>query len=210
MVALTLKSTSPTYSASLKPLAELTSQISSLAHCASLFDANLHGITLVHEVVSAVKDIVESVKSFAQTLTNLGSPRDDEYLVKVGAIHEIIERARAEGGISKNNVIAVKKKCSQNHASLKDGLKEVEEMIEVEGVDDASGGDDGWDELGLGSGKRLGKEELERAKAVRFTIHSRIGDIHCSDRFALSSGLHLSCISEYISISYHLHGQIQP
>lgn len=176
-LALTLKPSSPTYSASLKPLKDISSHVAALAHCTNLFDPITHGATLIREVVVVVTDVVVSIRSLAETFLALERSEsarcpNSEYLVKVGAVHETIDKARA---ISKSNRIAVRKKWAEDNAVLDDGLLEVGEMIEAEETDAASenGGasdsimdDNGWDELGLCSGNKMEMQELARTKTV--------------------------------------------
>jgi len=77
---------------------------------------------------------------------------------------------------------AVRKKWEQDRGMLEDAVREVGEMVEEE--EGGGGGeeedDDGWDELGLGNGRKMDKNELERTKQVhallRLTtlLHKRI------------------------------------
>ncbi|KAF8077948.1 hypothetical protein FPV67DRAFT_1685322 [Lyophyllum atratum] len=169
-LSLALKPSSPTHSASLQPLKDICDQISALSHCACLFE-HKHGITWVQEIASVARDVILSVRSLLQTFldidasgsrTSTGQAGDD-YMVRIGAVHETINNARS--GLSKNNVASVQKKLAQDHDSLEDGLQEVDEMTNDQGsVDDWE--DDGWGELGVDSKKRMDSDELERTKKI--------------------------------------------
>jgi len=170
-LALALKPSSPNYPASLNPLKDITSHVSGLARCASLFKSDIHGATLIQEITSVVRDVIESIRSLVQTfmaIENNGGKAGDEYLVRTGAVHDSIDKARGENGVSKDNTDAVRKKWAQDMGSLDDGLREVREMVEEEEASSGEGEieliEDGWDELGLGTRERMNKEELQRTK----------------------------------------------
>lgn len=173
-LALTLKPSSPAYSASLTPLKDISTHTSALVHCTSLFDPAIHGATLIQEIISVLTDVIESIKSLLQTFLSLeaepSSPRKtgEEYLVRVGSVHEVIDNARGSDGISIDNIVAVRKKWTAHKASLEDGVREVGEMIEDEEANVSGNYDDnsGWNELGMPSGRKMEKEELERTKKV--------------------------------------------
>jgi len=105
----------------------------------------------------------------------------EEYMMRTGGVHDLIDKAKGATGLSKDNWGAVRKKWGQDRGMLDDAVREVVEMVEEE--EGGGGGedeDDGWDELGLGSGKKMDKNELERTKQVhallRLTtlLHKRI------------------------------------
>lgn len=175
-LSLSLKPSSPTYDASLTPLKDLSDQISALSHCVRLFSRDF-GITLIQEVESVADDIIQSVKALCQTFLNIEvnntrtstGRAGDEYMVRTGAVHDLINKARSPGGLPADNLSAIRKILIQDHASLEDALSEVGEMASNtqassnEDMDDME--DDGWGELGLDS-KKLNAAELERAKKV--------------------------------------------
>jgi cyclin-D1-binding protein 1 len=179
-LGLALKPSSPTYSASFIPLKDISTHISAVAQCAKLFDPSVHGAALTQEIVSVVTDGIKAIKALLQTFLTLenGEKKNhvgigqagEEYLVRVGAVHEIIDKARSSDGISSENVVAVRRKWTADKASLEDGLREVSEMIEDEETrsdgDDDGDDDDGWAEVGISSRKRMGEQELERTKKV--------------------------------------------
>ncbi|RDB21366.1 hypothetical protein Hypma_011600 [Hypsizygus marmoreus] len=176
-LSLALKPSSPTYSASLTPLKDVSDHVSAISHCVLLFEST-HGATFIEELYSVAKNIVESVLSLVQTFLNIeatGSRTStgqagDEYMVRIGAVHEIIKKAQSTSGLSRDNIVAVQKKLSQDHESLDDGLKEVGEMIDEQASTDEVMKDDwddgGWGELGLDSAQRMDVHELERAKKI--------------------------------------------
>jgi cyclin-D1-binding protein 1 len=173
-LSLVLNPSSPTYSASLAPLKDLITHISGITHCVSLLHPDEHGSTLRKEAQGTVQDVIKSVRELMETFlrSSVGSGKCDEYLIRTGEIHDLIDRAR--NGMSKNNLAAVKKVWEMDMSALEDGLREIGEMIEdVEHEEDEEDIDDGWGELGLhGSGQKMNEEEIERTKKV--SIHKRL------------------------------------
>jgi len=176
-LAISLKPSSPTWSASLTPSKELARNVLAATTCACLYDGRMHGETLAKEIKGTVKDVVGAVRDLVQTFLAIATSPDidepqNEYLIKAGTVHDLIERARGPDGISKDNLIAVRKKWAEDKAVMDDALKEMGEMIEEAEADDGGeeeaegeSDEDGWDELGLSS-KKMDKHELKRAKAV--------------------------------------------
>lgn len=172
-LSLTLKPPSPAYKASFAPLKDISDQISALSHCVCLFAPD-HGITLLREVVSVAEDVIQSVRALLRTFleneTRGVEHAGNEYLVRTGAAHDLITKARATGGISADNVASVRKRWKQDHDAMEDGLGEINEMINNAQASDKNTEedfeDDGWDELGLSSTKKMDQKELERTKKV--------------------------------------------
>ncbi|KIJ69400.1 hypothetical protein HYDPIDRAFT_172811 [Hydnomerulius pinastri MD-312] len=189
-LALALKPSSPTYSASLPLLQDLAKHTSGVAHCTGLLAENIHGATIVKDVTNRAKEIIEALRALVQTFLNhtargpqtaSSGASGEEYLVRTGTLHELITKARGPAGISKDNQSAVHQYWKADKESLEDNLHEVDRMIqEAEGVDEGDDFDDGWDEIGLGDSGKMNKDELARAKNVhqilRLTtlLHKRI------------------------------------
>jgi hypothetical protein len=160
----------------LSPLKDITAHISAIAHCVSLFHPAEHGETLRNEVQDTAQVLIEAVRDLLQTFlpqcANNRSPRSlgqpgEEYLVRTGAVHEIIQNARK--GLSMDNLDAMRKKWTLDGGVLDDGLREVGQMIEdQEGDLDCDQVEDGgWEELDLGGlGKKMDSNELERTRKV--------------------------------------------
>jgi hypothetical protein len=180
-VSLTLKPSHPTYSASLTPLKDLADHVSALFHCASYYVPEAHGATLVQEVVSLVRDAIESIRALVQKFLEIEANESrqssgqagDEYMVRTATVHNVLDRAR---GLSANNLLAVRKRWVEDAASLVDGFREVADMVEdaestenPEDLDDTMF-DDGWGEIGLGKGQKMDLEELERTKKVGVSV----------------------------------------
>jgi hypothetical protein len=132
-----------------------------------------HGIALMREVTSTAEDVIESVRALLQTFlaneTHNAKYSGNEYLVRTGAVHDRITKARAPGGVSADNLASVRKKWKEDHVAMVDGLHELDEMIknaQNSGNEDLDDDDDGWDELGLQSSQKMDQTELERAKKV--------------------------------------------
>ncbi|KAL0946898.1 hypothetical protein HGRIS_013062 [Hohenbuehelia grisea] len=187
-IALALKPSSPTYSASLTPLKEISDRAAAVAHCALMFDADIHGITLRQEIIFVIKDVLDGIASLAQTFLSVSDANDETYLVRTGAAHNLIDIAKKAPA---DNVAAVRKRWTQDKGSIEDGVRELSEMIaEAEAEDDENGGDggededdwgsDGWDELGLSPSRKMDQTELARSKKgfalLRFAslLHKRI------------------------------------
>lgn len=181
-LALALKPSSPTYSASLPVIVDLTKYTTGIAHCIHLLNPNSHGATLIKEVQHEMTAILEALRAVVQTFLNLAArgpsiarsgSAGEEYLVRTGALHDVITQARGPNGIPKDNISAIRRRWKQDRGALEDSLREVSEMIDgAEGSegDDIGGNnvDDGWDELGLGdTGVKMDRDELARAKNVQ-------------------------------------------
>jgi hypothetical protein len=184
-LSIALKPSKPTYSASAAVLKELSSHILALSANVNLFDEKVHGAALIKEARTLVRDVIEAVNGLIQTFLDLnaeGRPATsgsgaagEEYLIKTGAVHALIERARSPTGLSMDNRNAVRKQWAEDRGTLEDALKEVNEAIEdaeQEG-DDEPGEDDQWAaendaewaELGISSAK-MTKEGLQHAKTA--------------------------------------------
>ncbi|KAH9901583.1 Grap2 and cyclin-D-interacting-domain-containing protein [Cubamyces lactineus] len=179
-LTLVLRPSAPAPRAALGPINDLGTSITSLAACATLFD--LHGSTLSAYARRASREICDSVISLANTFVE---DSGDEYLVRTGTVHDLVEKARRE--LPADNLAAVKMQWKADRGMLEDSLNDINAMIEdagEEGGDDLEGegfdDDDEWDELGFGSSKKLSNVELERVKKVqplvRFAtlLHKRI------------------------------------
>ena len=130
----------------------------------------------MREVASTAEDVIESVRALLQSFlaneTHNAEPSGNEYLVRIGAVHDRITKARAPGGVSADNLASVRKKWEEDHVAMVDGLHELDEMIKHA---QGSGNEedlenDGWDELGLQSSQKMDQTELERAKKVVYRL----------------------------------------
>ena len=163
--ALVLNPSAPSYTAAVAPLTEIAAKLTSISHCVRLF-IPAHGRALADEATSLARQVVDAVRSFAQTLNatidNPGIAGD--YLVRTAAVHDLIDKARGPDGLSADNVTAVRKLWLSDHASLVDGYEELVQMIE-DVPNEGEEFDDGWDDLGLNT-VPLSAIEIERAKKV--------------------------------------------
>jgi hypothetical protein len=189
-LALVLKPSSPTYSASLPVIVDITKHTSDITHCIHLLNPDLHGATLIKELQHEMTAIFEALRAVVQTFLNLAArgpsigrsgSAGEEYLVRTGTLHDLITRARGPNGIPKDNISAICRRWKQDRGALEDSLREVSEMIDGAEGSESDDVDDGWDELGLGdTGAKMDKDELARAKNVhsllRLTtlLHKRI------------------------------------
>lgn len=193
--ALALKPSKPSYSASVAPLTEIAARIAAIAHCVRLFTPS-HGCALLNEATSLARQVIEAVRSLAQTLLATG----DDYLVRTAAVHDLIDKARGPEGLSADNVSAVRKLWLSDQASLVDGCEELVQMIDATPTEL----DDGWDELGLGT-EHLSLTEIERAKKVcsRPTFLSLlIYALQAKNLLHLSTLLHKRVVTNLLSGTY--------
>jgi hypothetical protein len=176
-LAIALKPSSPTWSAAVTPLQELSRNTLALSAAAGLYDTSAHGETLRSEVRQTVGNVIGAVRALVQTFEGFAAGAEDahEYLIKTGGVHDLVERARGKDGMSPDNLAAVRKRWAEERGVMEDALREIGEMIEEaegeaeEEEEEAGSEEDGWDELGLGT-KRLSKDEVQRAKVVRLTV----------------------------------------
>ncbi|KAJ4487957.1 hypothetical protein J3R30DRAFT_3432406 [Lentinula aciculospora] len=170
-LSLALKPSSPAYSACLVPLKELSDRIAAISHCANLFNATIHGATLVKEVLSVAINVVETVQTLATVFLEIEDSGErsrsaDEYLMRTGAVHCVIEIARSEDGLPEDNLTAVRRHWLKDAGALQDGVREVGDMIEDAQAEIDTDCEDGWNELGIEPSKPLTDKELKIAKKV--------------------------------------------
>ena len=186
-LSIALNPSNPTYSAAATPLKDLIAHSSTLASNASSFLPNVHGRALTAEVHSTARDVLTALQELAHThlslITKPASKDDaaiavsseigsDTYLAKTGVVHELISRSKADKGLSKTNLIAVRKRWRE-HSEI---VADAEATLETEAFPSNDGDDndddffdDGWDDPELGftvPGKRS-PEQVELAKKVR-------------------------------------------
>ncbi|KAI0780705.1 hypothetical protein BD413DRAFT_436446, partial [Trametes elegans] len=180
-ITLVLRPTAPAPRAALGPIGDLGTAITSLATCATLFD--LHGATLASYARHSARNICDAVTSLAVTLAD---STGQEYLVRTGTVHDLVERARRE--VPTDNVTAVKQRWKADREMLEDSLGDINTMIEEAEQDEVGDvnddeedfGDEEWDEIGFGSTKKMSDVEIQRTKKVqplvRFAIllHKRV------------------------------------
>ncbi|KAG6820364.1 hypothetical protein H0H93_001556 [Arthromyces matolae] len=214
-LSLALKPSSPTPSASISPLKDLSEKIAALSHCVRFLGPH-YGSTFTREVTSAATMVITSVKSLLQTFLDNDQSKKinstgkvaDEYLVRTGTVHEIIDHTRST--LSNNNVMAVRKVLDLNHVSLDDGLQEIDAIISDqnfsnEASPDALEDNDGWAELGVDSKTPMSPEELARAKKaytllrMSTLLHKRI----IKDVLTISPGSPSLFIREFDSLPQH-------
>lgn len=185
-LSIALKPSSPTYSASTTPLKELRNHVDALTSCACTVSDLEHGRAIAREIRWCVEEVVRALQPLLGVfIADAQKPRmglADSYLVKTGAVHEVIDRAR---DTPRTNAEAVRRRWEDNIGGIGDCVEEVQEMVDddekprneaEEGSDDDDHGftedDDGWGELGveLSSSRMPVKataEELARLKNVR-------------------------------------------
>jgi len=177
-VALALKPERPQHKAALEPLNNLSRRVAALVHLVLLMRSR-NALAVQKEYSTVARNILDAILSLSSTLLSLQSSSDlssEDYLVRTGGVHDLIDEAKKPGRLSINNRDAVKRRWQQDHESLVDALEEVKELCtarEEGDVDDVA--DDGWDELGLEPSQPLTPDELERAEAVSRMPFQRSG-----------------------------------
>jgi hypothetical protein len=154
------------YQASISPLKDLVQHLNALSSCSSLINDVTHGKTLRAEAIDLVTDVLLSLNALVNTFLSIAtdSAPNDDYLIRTGTIHNLIDNARSSSGLSPDNLQAVKKKWNSDRKTLEDAYEELSQMSESVEADDFLE-DDEWDELGLNT-KKLSPEEVERVKKV--------------------------------------------
>ena len=179
-LSIALNPSNPTYSAAAIPLKDLITHSSTLASNASSFLPNVHGRALTAEVHSTATDVLTALQDLSHAHLSLliksaskddaaiptSKKASDTYLAKTGVVHELITQAKADHpeGLSRTNLIAVRKRWSENLDLVADAAAILE--IEADPPDDDDDDfDDGW-----GDDSDPGKqspEQVELAKKVR-------------------------------------------
>jgi hypothetical protein len=168
-VALALKPSSPQYKAALIPVKDLSNHVAALVHSIRLMRRD-QSATLLKEYTSLVQNVIGAVESMAQNfLDSAGGTATEEYLVRTGTVHDLIDMARKPGGLSLTSRDAVRKRWLQNHESIVDGAEEIQQVCKPPSSEDPEGDDfidDGWEELGINSTMKLSPTELDRTEKV--------------------------------------------
>jgi hypothetical protein len=184
-LSIALNPSNPTYSATTIPLKDLITHSSTLASNASSFLPNVHGRALTAEVHSTATDVLRALQELAHAHLSLliksaskddaaistSKTANDTYLAKTGVVHELITQAKADHpqGLSRTNLIAVRKRWGEHSGLVADAAAVLE--IEADAPDDDADADadadfdDGWGDLS-DPGKQS-PEQVELAKKVR-------------------------------------------
>ncbi|KAF8163300.1 hypothetical protein B0H34DRAFT_795026 [Crassisporium funariophilum] len=177
-IALVLKPSSPQHKAALVPLRDISNNVAALVHSIRLMRQD-QGATLLKDYEFVARNVIGAIESLTQTfLTNHASTSNtvkamEDYLVRTGGVHDLIDMARKPGALPLTNREAVRKRWQQDHDSLVDGAEEIQEICATVGPDELEAddfADDGWDELGLASKQTLSAVELDRAEKVRSMV----------------------------------------
>lgn len=153
------------------PLQDLVKHVNAITTCATFFTT--HGKTISEDARKGAQDVLENIAAYAKSFSAIvdqGTSTTEDYLVRTGAVHESVDRLRRD--LPLDNVDAVKRRWSKDREMLEDSVKEAAELakgMDEDNFDDEDFGDDlddGWDELGLGSTRKMSEEELERTKKV--------------------------------------------
>lgn len=165
----------PAYQAALQPIADLGSATVALSACTTFFSAATHGSALCTRARQLATDVLRAVQQLAAGLED----EDGATLyVRTGAVHEAIDRARAQ--LPASELDAVRATFIANQACLDDGLPEVQGLIDGDG-DDAEQDSDGWGELAEEFGEDFAPSKLTPAE------RKRVGDVSQCDSSASSS-----------------------
>ncbi|KAI0256690.1 hypothetical protein BJV78DRAFT_1150657 [Lactifluus subvellereus] len=201
-LSIALNPTSPTYSAAVTPLKDLVAHSSTLASNASLFLPDVHGRTLTAEVHATAKSVLTALQELAHAhLSLLAKPalKDDDddarsandgYLAKTGVVHELIAQTKADEpqGLSRTNLIAVRKRWREHSDIIADAVSTLEIEAFPPDDDDDDDNDDGWDdpefELDLGAGGKQSPEQIQLAKKI-LTVAERTSALFNDVRTAL-------------------------
>ena len=175
-VALALKPSSPQYKAALTPLKDLSKHVAALIHSIRLMRRD-QSATILKEYTSLVQNVIGAIQSLAQIFLDSSTTATEEYLVRTGTIHDLIDMARKPGGLSMTSRDAVRKKWLQNHESIVDGAEEIQQVCSPKDTGGDDFIDDGWEELGINSTK-LSPSELDRTEKVGSSSFSSLNNGH--------------------------------
>ena len=168
-VALALKPPSPQHTAALTPLKDLSNNVAALVHSIRLMRRD-QSAAILKEYSSVAQTVIRAVESLAQMfLVSTEGTVTEEYLVRTGTVHDLIDMARKPGGLSLTSRDAVRKRWLQNHESIVDGVEEIQQICKPASADDSEDDnfvDDGWEELGITSTPKLSPAELDRTEKV--------------------------------------------
>ena len=177
-VALALKPSSPQYTAALTPLKDLSNNVAALVHSIRLMRRD-QSVTMLKEYTSLVQTVIGAIGSLAQIfLDSSGGPATEEYLVRTGTVHDLIDMARKPGGLSLTSRDAVRKRWIQNHESIVDGAQEIQQVSSSEVLEGDDFIDDGWEELGINPTIKLSSTELDRTEKVGSLSFSCLNNGH--------------------------------
>ncbi|KAF9508290.1 hypothetical protein BS47DRAFT_1397953 [Hydnum rufescens UP504] len=179
----------------IRPLKDLSTDISNLVGCVQCLRAGAHGRTLHREATWRSQEIIEAVHALLQTLLaskwDESAKQDKTYLMRIGALHSAIDFAKKD--LSMDNTAAILSSWKSHSNTLADALAECEELQEESRRDsdgddlgEEDGIDDGWGELtGTSqSSPKMSAAELATAKKVYRTIRlvsvlqQRVGTRH--------------------------------
>ncbi|KAI0062389.1 hypothetical protein BV25DRAFT_1785090, partial [Artomyces pyxidatus] len=179
-LSVALNPASPTPSAALSPLRELTSYANTLASNAAAFHPPAHGAALTAEVRTLATNVLRALHDLSVTHLALYSASSsskpskgaagEEYLVRTGVVHDLITRGQAD--LPKSNLVAVRRRWTDHGATLADALSELED-------EPGDGADDGWDdpELDFGFSAPRAPEQTQLVEKIRNLV-KRVAALH--------------------------------
>ncbi|KAF9508296.1 hypothetical protein BS47DRAFT_1488465 [Hydnum rufescens UP504] len=116
----------------IRPLKDLSTDISNLVGCVQCLRAGAHGKTLHREATWRAQEIIEAVHALLQTFLASKwdeSPKQDKtYLMRIGALHSAIDFAKKD--LSMDNTAAILSSWKSHSNTLADALAECEELQE--------------------------------------------------------------------------------
>lgn len=160
------------YSAAREPLADISRDVTRLAHCAGLF--SVVGPTIRSEAIWATEEVVGSIQtyllSFTRSKATQATPEGSKssLMLRVGTIHSTIDQIKSS--FSVDNRAAIAKRWRSDASHLDDAMREVKEIIEEAESNDPGSleddFDDGWGEITNSRAGKLAEHEVETAKKV--------------------------------------------
>jgi Grap2 and cyclin-D-interacting len=175
-VALALKPSSPQYKAALTPLKDLSNNVAALTHSIRLMRRD-QSATILKEYTSLLQNVIAALESLAHMFLDPTTAATEEYLIRTGTIHDLIDIARKPGGLSITSRDAVRKRWLQNHESIVDGAEEIQQVCNPKDTEGDDFIDDGWEELGINS-TTLSPSELDRTEKVGSSFFSSLNNGH--------------------------------
>ncbi|PVG04459.1 hypothetical protein CPB86DRAFT_218980 [Serendipita vermifera] len=156
----------PTHSAAFPTLDELSNYTKTLYGCALAF-TDSYGGTLRVEIHTAAIEVLSALEALLRDYSESNGENSKQM---TATLHEICDRSR---NVSTDNREAVLKIWKQDSEALKDAIKELDELLNPDDLEDSSDGvSDGWDELlgGEETGAELSGGEMATVKKVLVTL----------------------------------------
>ncbi|KAN0137256.1 hypothetical protein V8E53_004966 [Lactarius tabidus] len=129
-LSIALNPSTPTYSAAIRSLKDLTAHASTLTSNAYLFLPSVHSVA--QSVLTGLENLARAHLSLIARVPTKGDATSgtEEYISKTAVVHELVAQAKAADtqGLSRSNLVAVRKRWLEHSEAVSDA----EAMLEFE------------------------------------------------------------------------------